>query len=75
MNTFGSDQYQKHTLDVVKLKLKGQFNGYCNEVEIIALCMPGICSPLPASLNINKYPHLQSYELTNKYNDTTNLSE
>ena len=70
-----SDQYQKHTLDVVKLKLKGQFNGYRNEVEIIALCVPGICSPLPASLDINKYPHLQSYELADKYTDTTNLSE
>ena len=75
LNTFGSDQYQKHTLDVVKLKLKGQFNGYRNEVEIIALCVPGICSPLPASLDINKYPHLQSYELADKYTDTTNLSE
>ena len=75
LNTFGSDQYQKHTLDVAKLKLKGQFNGYHNEVEIIALCMPGICSSLPASLDINKYPHLQSYELADKYTDTTNLSE
>ena len=75
LNTFGSDQYQKHTLDVVKLKLKGQFNGYRNKVEIIALCVPGICLPLPASLNINKYPHLQSYELADKYTDTTNLNE
>ena len=75
LNTFGSDQYQKHTLDVVKLRLKGQFNSYHNEIEIIALCVPGICSPLPASLDINKYPHLQSYELADKYTDITNLSE
>ena len=75
LNTFGSDQYQKHTLHVVKLKLKGQFNGYPNEVEIMALVVPGSCSPLPASLDINKYPHLQSYELADKYTDTTNLSE
>ena len=30
LNTFGSDHYQKHVLDFVRLKLKGQFNGYCN---------------------------------------------
>ena len=63
LNTFGSDHYQKHVLDVVKLKLKGQFNGYCNEIEVSALCVPEIGTPLPTSIDLEKYNYLQGYEL------------
>ena len=35
----------------MKLKLTGKFNGYRNKVEIIALCIRDICSPLPGAPN------------------------
>ena len=75
MNTFGSDHYQKHVLDVVKLKLKGQCNGYCNEIEVSALCLWEICTPLPASINLGKYAYLQGYELADQYTHTANFTE
>ena len=75
LNTFGNDHYQKHALDVVKLKLKGQFNGYCNEIEVSALCVPEICMPLPASIDLEKYNYLQGYELADQYTHTTNFTE
>ena len=75
LNTFGSDHYQKHVLNVVKLKLKGQFNGYCNEIEVSALCFPEICTPLPASIDLEKYNYLQGYELADQYTHTTNFTE
>ena len=75
LNTFGSDHYQKHVLDVVKLKLKGQFNGYWNEIEVSALCVPEICTSLPASVDLEKYAYLQGYELADQYTPTTNFTE
>ena len=45
LNTFGNEKYNKQKLDVVKLKLKGRFNGYSTEVEITAMCVPSTCSP------------------------------
>ena len=44
LNTFGNEKYNKQKLDVVKLKLKGRFNGYSTEVEITAMCVPSTCS-------------------------------
>ena len=52
---------------IVNLKLKGRYNGYHNEIEINALCIPTICSPLPASIDISKYPHLSNLELADEY--------
>ena len=75
LNTFGSDHYQKHVLDVVKLKLKGQFNGYSNEIEVSALGVPKLCTPLPASIDLEKYNYLQGYELADQYTHTTNFTE
>ena len=56
LNTFGNNNYQKQVLDVVSLNLKGQFNGYRNEVEITTLCVPEICTPLLANIDIDKFP-------------------
>ena len=67
LNTFGDDKFKKQKCDIVNLKLKGRYNGYHNEIEINALCFPTICSPLPASKNISKYPHLSNLELADEY--------
>ena len=77
LNTFGDEKYNKQKLDVVKLKLKGHFNGYSTEVEITAMCVhiPSICSPLPSSIDVSQFPHLKRYELADNYTDSHNYQE
>ena len=75
LNTFGDEKYNKQKLDVVKLKLKDRFNGYSTEVEITAMCVPSICSPLPSSIDISQFPHLERYELVDNYTDSHNYQE
>ena len=75
LNTFGNNNYQKQVLDVVRLNLKGQFSGYRNEVEITALCAPEIFTPLPASIDIDKFPYLQGYEFADSYTNMQNFTE
>ena len=55
--------------------MKGRFNGYSTEVEITAMCVPSICSPLPSSIDISQFPHLERYELADNYTDSHNYQE
>ena len=50
-------------------------NNYRNEVEITALFVPEICTPLPASIDIDKFPYLQGYELADSYTNMQNFTE
>ena len=59
LNTFGSNKYQKHKCDLVKLKLETQGK----PVEITALSYPTICSPFASPINVECYPHLQGLYL------------
>ena len=58
LNTFGDDRFTKQRCDLVKLSLHGKED----TVEISALCFPKICSPLSASLDVSRYPHLQGLD-------------
>ena len=60
LNTFGENAYRKQKCQVVTLPLQNNENEY---LEIQALNFPVICSPLPKSVDINNYPHLQDLEL------------
>ena len=60
LNTFGERAYRKQSCEVVTLPLRNKRNEY---LEISALNFPVICSPLPKSVDIDNYPHLQGVEL------------
>ena len=60
LNTFGDDRFTKQRCDLVKLSLHGKEDN----VEVSALCFPKICSPLSASLDVSRYPHLQGLDFT-----------
>ena len=60
LNTFGERAYRKQSCEVVTLPLQNKRNEY---LEISALNFPVICSPLPKSVDIDDYPHLQGLEL------------
>ena len=60
LNTFGERAYRKQSCEVVTLPLRNKRNEY---LEISALNFPVICSPLPKSVDIDDYPHLQGLEL------------
>ena len=59
----------------VLIGLKGQFNGYCNEIDVSALWVPEICTPLPVSIDPEKYNYLQGYQLMDQYTHTTNFTQ
>ena len=63
LNTFGENAYRKQKCHVVTLPLRNNKNEY---LEISALNFPVICSPLPKSVDVNKYPHLQDLELADR---------
>ena len=58
LNTFRDDRFTKQQCDLVKLSFRGKEDN----VEISALCFPKICSPLSASLDVSRYPHLQGLD-------------
>ena len=39
------------------------------------MCVPEICTPLPASIDLEKYAYFQGYELADQYTHTTNFTE
>ena len=59
LNTFGDERFTKQRCDLVKLTLQGKNE----DIEISALCFPKICSPLPTTLDLTRYPHLQGLQL------------
>lgn len=60
LNTFGDDHFMKEQCDLVTLSLRGKED----DAEISALCFPKICSPLSASVDVSRYPHLQGLDFT-----------
>ena len=58
LNTFGDDRFTKQQCDLVELSLHGKEDN----VESSALCFSKICSPLSASLDVSRYPHLQGLD-------------
>ena len=59
LNTFGDERFTKQRCDLVKLSLQGMNE----DIEISALCFQKICSPLPTTLDVTRYPHLQGLQL------------
>ena len=59
LNTFGDERFTKQRCDLVKLTLQGKNE----DIKISALCFPKICSPLPTTLDLTRYPHLQGVQL------------
>ena len=45
---------------MVRVKLKSQIGEY---IEIVSLTFPRICSLLPRTIELNRYPYLQELEL------------
>lgn len=66
LNTFGSRHYKTQECHVVKLYLQGSAQG--ETISVSALTSPAICSPLPAAVQVEKYPHLSKLELADNYN-------
>jgi hypothetical protein len=58
LNTFGQPNYRKEKCSVVKLCLKKREQ----EIDLVALDYPVICSPLPTKVCI-EHPHLEGLEL------------
>ena len=58
LNTFGDERFTKQRCDLVKLTLQGKNK----DIEISALCFRKICSPLPTTLDLTRYPHLQGLQ-------------
>lgn len=63
LNTFGGNAHRRQQCDVVELLLRK--NG--EEISVNALTFPTICSKLPTSIEINRYPHLQSLQLADDF--------
>ena len=66
LNTFGGNQLQKQSCELVRLRLK---NHVGEETEITALSYPTICSPLPSKVKVN-YPHLEGLALADSLDDS-----
>ena len=60
LNTFGSTNYNKKDCNLVQVRLQGKLG---NDIEILALGFPTICSPLQTPVAVSQYPHLQGLEL------------
>ena len=60
LNTFGGEGFSKNICQVVKLELQGVNS---ERIQVNALSFPKLCSPLPARVDLNDYPHLENLEL------------
>lgn len=59
LNIVGEDRFSKKRCDVVQLSLQGNDG----DVEILAACIPKICSPIPTKICPERYPHLKGLNL------------
>ena len=62
LNTFGDDKYSKKQCGRVRLQLQGK----SKDIEISALCYPKICSPLLATIDLERHPHLRELDLADE---------
>ena len=66
LNTFGNEKFSKRECDLIRIRLQGRFG---EDVEIMALTFPAICSPLKTPVEIEQYPYLQDLELADVSGD------
>ena len=64
LNTFGHDGYKTQTCAIVKLHLQGLHQG--ETIGLSAMTSPSICSPLPSTIRVDSYPHLQGLQLADE---------
>lgn len=66
LNTFRKQQYCTQDCDVVKVRLG---KAGCEKIEICALGFPVICSSLPNKIEVGKFPHLDSLEFADEFDE------
>lgn len=67
LNTFGEQKYRKQRCEVVKIRVVKP--GLNKEVEISALTFPVICSSLRSKVDVGKFPHLETLELADDFDN------
>ena len=60
LNTFGNEQFNKKECDLVRIRLQTRFE---EDLEVMALTFPAICSPLRALVEVEQYSHLHDLDL------------
>ena len=60
LNMFGSEKYNKRGCNLIQVKLQGKLG---NDIKVLALGFPVICSLLQTPIAMDHYPHLQDLEL------------
>jgi len=66
LNTFGDEHFSKRECELIQTRLVGKQG---EDVEVIALTIPAICSPLQGRINIEHYPQLLDLELADVSTD------
>ena len=69
LNTFGEQKYRKQRCEVVKIRINKPGFSENDEVQISALSFPVICSAIPSKVDVSKFPHLESLELADDFDN------
>lgn len=70
INTFGDGNYRKQKCAVIKLCLQTRSH---EELELLALNYPVICSPLPSKINVADYVHLEGLDFADNFDSTESI--
>ena len=60
LNTFGNENFSKRDCDLIKLRLQGKHD---QDVNISALSLEAICSPVPSKVSFHEHPHVLDLDL------------
>ena len=72
LNTFGNEQFNKRECDLVQVRLQTRVG---EDLELMALTFPAICSPLRTIIEVERYSHLQELDLADVSSTNDHMSD